>query len=354
MSARSARQRLEPDHLAEAGGRGRCQSGHVPLLAPSSLLAPPQVEAAVGRHWRRATSAATSGPRTRPVPASAATQRLLQRVLGVLQRPEHPVAVRQQLGAVRLHQPSEVVTLQRAHGHLDVVHHQSRHRRDAEVGGRARPVRGSRRCLPPRQHDHRPQESDMGRIVISTNLTLDGTSDDPTGEEGTTRGGWFGAISGEDREAWEAVLLAEARNLSAYLIGCAQLRVRSPSAGCRGAASSPTCSTPCPSTSSAPARAAPTGVPPPTSPETWPSPWPSSSGRSTGRSRSTAARSWCRRSWSWGWSTTVRLVVFPRWPGAEAGCSAGRAPRSGSTSPGSSRSAPTSSSSATTSGRSAS
>ena len=59
----------------------------------------------------------------------------------------------------------------------------------------------------------------MGRIVISTNLTLDGTSDDPTGEDGTTRGGWFGAISGEDRDAWEAVLLAEARNLAAYLIG---------------------------------------------------------------------------------------------------------------------------------------
>ena len=59
----------------------------------------------------------------------------------------------------------------------------------------------------------------MGRIVISTNLTLHGTSDDPTGEDGTTRGGWFGAISGEDRDAWEAVLLAEARNLSAYLIG---------------------------------------------------------------------------------------------------------------------------------------
>ena len=59
----------------------------------------------------------------------------------------------------------------------------------------------------------------MGRIIISTNLTLDGTSDDPTGEEGSTRGGWFLGISGADREAWEAVLLAEARNLSAYLIG---------------------------------------------------------------------------------------------------------------------------------------
>ena len=31
----------------------------------------------------------------------------------------------------------------------------------------------------------------MGRIVISTNVTLDGVSQDPTGEEGTNVGGWF-------------------------------------------------------------------------------------------------------------------------------------------------------------------
>lgn len=59
----------------------------------------------------------------------------------------------------------------------------------------------------------------MGRIVISTNLTLDGTSQDPTGEEGSKQGGWFLGISGTDRDAWEAVLLAEAKELSAYLIG---------------------------------------------------------------------------------------------------------------------------------------
>jgi dihydrofolate reductase len=59
----------------------------------------------------------------------------------------------------------------------------------------------------------------MGSIVISTNLTLDGTSQDPTGEEGTEHGGWFLSISGEDRSAWEALLLDETKNLSAYLIG---------------------------------------------------------------------------------------------------------------------------------------
>jgi dihydrofolate reductase len=59
----------------------------------------------------------------------------------------------------------------------------------------------------------------MGRIVISTNLTLDGTTQDPTGEEGTEPGGWFLQISGEDRSAWEAILLDETKNVSAYLIG---------------------------------------------------------------------------------------------------------------------------------------
>lgn len=60
---------------------------------------------------------------------------------------------------------------------------------------------------------------DMGRIVVSTNMTLDGTSQDPTGEEGTDHGGWFLRISGQDRDAWEAVLFEEAKNISAYLIG---------------------------------------------------------------------------------------------------------------------------------------
>ncbi|MEU9353485.1 hypothetical protein AB0D65_21440 [Streptomyces griseoloalbus] len=31
----------------------------------------------------------------------------------------------------------------------------------------------------------------MGRIVISEYVTLDGVVEDPTGEEGFSRGGWF-------------------------------------------------------------------------------------------------------------------------------------------------------------------
>jgi dihydrofolate reductase len=59
----------------------------------------------------------------------------------------------------------------------------------------------------------------MGRVMISTNMTLDGTTQDPTGEEGSQRGGWFLRISGTDRDAWDAVLREESQHSSAYLIG---------------------------------------------------------------------------------------------------------------------------------------
>jgi len=59
----------------------------------------------------------------------------------------------------------------------------------------------------------------MGRIVISTNVTLDGVSQDPTGEEGTSVGGWFLRISASDREVWAALESAEAGSTAAFLLG---------------------------------------------------------------------------------------------------------------------------------------
>jgi len=59
----------------------------------------------------------------------------------------------------------------------------------------------------------------MGRIVISTNVTLDGVSQDPTGEEGTSVGGWFLRISASDREAWASLESTEAGNTAAFLLG---------------------------------------------------------------------------------------------------------------------------------------
>ncbi len=59
----------------------------------------------------------------------------------------------------------------------------------------------------------------MGRIVVSENVTLDGVVEDPTGEEGAGRGGWFLRMTDADRDAWAAVGHAEARDAAALLLG---------------------------------------------------------------------------------------------------------------------------------------
>jgi dihydrofolate reductase len=59
----------------------------------------------------------------------------------------------------------------------------------------------------------------MGKIVISTNVSLDGVVQDPDGEEGFRLGGWFGQFGGKDREAWAKVALDEALGAEALLLG---------------------------------------------------------------------------------------------------------------------------------------
>jgi dihydrofolate reductase len=59
----------------------------------------------------------------------------------------------------------------------------------------------------------------MGRIVISTNASLDGVVQDPTGSEGFRLGGWFTRSDAEDLEAWAEVSLAEALGTEALLLG---------------------------------------------------------------------------------------------------------------------------------------
>lgn len=59
----------------------------------------------------------------------------------------------------------------------------------------------------------------MGRIVVSENLSLDGVVQDPTGDEGTDRGGWFTRISAADRAAWGELEAAEAFAAEALLFG---------------------------------------------------------------------------------------------------------------------------------------
>jgi dihydrofolate reductase len=59
----------------------------------------------------------------------------------------------------------------------------------------------------------------MGKIVVSENVSLDGVVQDPTGEEGFDRGGWFLRISDRDRAAWAGAGLQEAQRAEALLLG---------------------------------------------------------------------------------------------------------------------------------------
>jgi dihydrofolate reductase len=59
----------------------------------------------------------------------------------------------------------------------------------------------------------------MGKIIVSENVSLDGVTRDPTGEEGFERGGWFLHIGDKDREAWAKLKLDEALGAEALLLG---------------------------------------------------------------------------------------------------------------------------------------
>jgi dihydrofolate reductase len=59
----------------------------------------------------------------------------------------------------------------------------------------------------------------MGKIVISTNVSLDGVVQDPDGGEGFRHGGWFGLFGAKDLEEWAKVELDEALGTAALLLG---------------------------------------------------------------------------------------------------------------------------------------
>jgi dihydrofolate reductase len=59
----------------------------------------------------------------------------------------------------------------------------------------------------------------MGKIVITTNLSLDGVVQDPDGQEGFRLGGWFGQFGGKDLEAWAKLETDEALGAEALLLG---------------------------------------------------------------------------------------------------------------------------------------
>jgi dihydrofolate reductase len=60
----------------------------------------------------------------------------------------------------------------------------------------------------------------MGKIVISANVTLDGVVQDPDGQEGFGRGGWFHQVaSRRDLEEWVANETEEVLGAEALLLG---------------------------------------------------------------------------------------------------------------------------------------
>jgi dihydrofolate reductase len=59
----------------------------------------------------------------------------------------------------------------------------------------------------------------MGKIVITTNMSLDGVVQDPDGGEGFSRGGWFVQAGGKDLEEWGKIEYAEALGSAALLLG---------------------------------------------------------------------------------------------------------------------------------------
>jgi dihydrofolate reductase len=59
----------------------------------------------------------------------------------------------------------------------------------------------------------------MARIVVSTNVSLDGVGQDPDGEEGFRLGGWFSEFGGDDLAPWAELFTAEALSTEALLLG---------------------------------------------------------------------------------------------------------------------------------------
>ncbi|NBH11343.1 dihydrofolate reductase family protein [Amycolatopsis sp. SID8362] len=60
----------------------------------------------------------------------------------------------------------------------------------------------------------------MGTIVVFENTSLDGVTQDATGEEGISRvGDWRASLSPADRGAWDALILEDALAAQALLLG---------------------------------------------------------------------------------------------------------------------------------------
>jgi dihydrofolate reductase len=59
----------------------------------------------------------------------------------------------------------------------------------------------------------------MGKIVVTTNMSLDGVVQDPDGAEGFRLGGWFGQFGSKDLEDWAKVESEATLGAEALLLG---------------------------------------------------------------------------------------------------------------------------------------
>jgi dihydrofolate reductase len=59
----------------------------------------------------------------------------------------------------------------------------------------------------------------MGKIVISTNTSIDGVVQDPDGKEGFRHGDWFRKSGGDDLKEWGSIMFGEALGTGALLLG---------------------------------------------------------------------------------------------------------------------------------------
>jgi dihydrofolate reductase len=59
----------------------------------------------------------------------------------------------------------------------------------------------------------------MGTIVVFENVSLDGVTQDPTGEEGVSRADWRGQLVPADREQWDKLIFDDVLGAQALLLG---------------------------------------------------------------------------------------------------------------------------------------
>src|SRR5207244_12199882 len=69
-----------------------------------------------------------------------------------------------------------------------------------------------------RPHNTNERRTDMGKIVDSENVTLDGVIQDPDGVEGYRLGDWSGRIGDRGHEEAAKLALDEAHGANAFLL----------------------------------------------------------------------------------------------------------------------------------------